>query len=101
MVHYRDRDGKVRGSHNMTAHIGGPIFEQRMAVIRGTVPDGWTLDSAEADAEHAALVEARGRFDAALAGWLLSSVGSGPVRDHPGNPSDWRTDRASGDGDDA
>lgn len=93
MVHYRDRDGKVRGSHNMTAHVGTETYERRMAVIRGTIPDGWTLDSTEADAEHTALVQARERFDDALAGWLLSSVGVGPVRDHPGNPSDWRPDR--------
>lgn len=88
MVHYRDCDGHIRRSFNLTAFVGTGSFDKRIAVLRAGVPDGWSFDDTEAGAQHRRVRVARRRHGAAMNRFLLSSIGCGDYR-HPGDLADW------------
>lgn len=71
---------------NVTAWIGTDEFEKVCAVLRSKLADGQTLDSTDADAEHARLVVARERWDAAYQAWY---AGGAPTGSHPGGLNDY------------
>lgn len=83
LVVTRDRDGRVVARHNVTAWIGTPALDERVAVLRSGLKPGETLDvPTEAHEAHKA---ARGRYEAAVAWWMDDTMG----RPHPGGLADY------------
>lgn len=80
---------------DVTAWIGYDTEYRQIVDTLSHLPDGWTLDSADADEQHRRMVIARRRYDAAFNRWQRSEIGRTdpfhPDRryQHPGNPSDW------------
>lgn len=86
VVSVRDADGRVIREINVTADLGWPAYDDVCRVLRSKLGDGQTLDSTDADAEHARLVVARERQDAAYQAWYADGA---PTGGHPGGLSDY------------
>lgn len=83
LVVTRDRDGRVVGRHNVTASIGLPAFDERVAVLRSGLREGETLDVPTV--AHEAHKAARERYGEAERWWMEDTLG----RPHPGRLDDY------------
>jgi hypothetical protein len=80
---------------DVTAWLGYPTEYERIVGVLSQLPDGWTLDSAEADARHCREVIARRRYTAAYNRWHRTVIGRtdplhpGKRYEHPGALEEW------------
>lgn len=81
-----DSDGRPTHATNVTAWLGTDAYPERIAVLRRGLLPGHTLDTADADAQHRALVVAGERYRAALLAWMADGA---PTGRHPGSLAEW------------